>query len=506
MQLGVSKVFLRKPPHDALEAHRVFHQNASATIIQAYVRGIEQHKRFLILASAARLAQRWYRGCVGRAKWWALREAKAGMLLTKVFRMLLLRKKYIAERNGAIKLQAQFRGRMVRKNFAAVTIQTAYRRHVHLTAFIKLRSALITLQNVWRCIAAEQIYQALRAEQKDIGKLKQNNEQLKAEMASLRAMLKAQADGAASKELNQAELHAKEEEIARLEKRVKELEELLKTEKDAVAKLEAELKERPTIEVRNPTLTAQRPISPVPLPPAQEAAAIPLPGSPLPTLVRTVPVDSIELKQHLAAISRLEQELEQEKSAHRLVDAQLVQLKAKMAGIELTESDFEGFLTSEESPPKSVTSEDLDDSPSRKRGLAGLGNTTMKGLKTLSKRISDVNKKTPRCVYLFLWTTYFPDKILTRYRIALILFPLSIFILSIVFPVILFTFYSYRRLLVHRDFILLKKSEINSYPHPIFDEQQNKTSICLCPQQTASPVSSVESSASLLHLTPGWST
>jgi hypothetical protein len=96
----------------------------------------------------------------------------------------------------------------------------------------------------------------------------------------------------------------------------------------------------------------------------------------------------------LATITHLEQELEQEKSAHRLVDAQLVQLKAKMAGIELTESDFEGFLNLDDSPSKSAASKEVvDNSPSKKKGIAGLGDTTMKGLKSLSKRFGDVNNK-----------------------------------------------------------------------------------------------------------------
>jgi myosin-5 len=68
VQLGKTKVFMRKPPHDVLEAHRVFQQHASATIIQCWVRGLMQEKRFLEIQGAVRLAQRFYRGCKGRER------------------------------------------------------------------------------------------------------------------------------------------------------------------------------------------------------------------------------------------------------------------------------------------------------------------------------------------------------------------------------------------------------------------------------------------------------
>jgi hypothetical protein len=69
VQLGVTKVFMRKPPHDALEAHRVFHQSASATLIQTWVRGLTKRKRFYILLDAVGTVQRCYRGYRGRIRY-----------------------------------------------------------------------------------------------------------------------------------------------------------------------------------------------------------------------------------------------------------------------------------------------------------------------------------------------------------------------------------------------------------------------------------------------------
>lgn len=68
VQLGKTKVFMRKPAHDALEAHKVFHQTAAATILQAWIRGLQKRVQYLILCEAALTAQRFYRGCKGRER------------------------------------------------------------------------------------------------------------------------------------------------------------------------------------------------------------------------------------------------------------------------------------------------------------------------------------------------------------------------------------------------------------------------------------------------------
>lgn len=69
VQFGQTKVFMRKGPHDRLESHRVFHQNASITLIQSWIRMLQQERRYLIIEDATQTVQRWYRGCMGRARY-----------------------------------------------------------------------------------------------------------------------------------------------------------------------------------------------------------------------------------------------------------------------------------------------------------------------------------------------------------------------------------------------------------------------------------------------------
>ena len=45
------------------------HQNASITLIQSWIRGVQQERRYLISGTAALTLKRWYRGCMGRARY-----------------------------------------------------------------------------------------------------------------------------------------------------------------------------------------------------------------------------------------------------------------------------------------------------------------------------------------------------------------------------------------------------------------------------------------------------
>ena len=68
VQLGKTKVFMRKHPHDCLEAHRVFHQHASATVMQCWARGLAAQRQFFIVQDAVQSIQRCYRGYKGRER------------------------------------------------------------------------------------------------------------------------------------------------------------------------------------------------------------------------------------------------------------------------------------------------------------------------------------------------------------------------------------------------------------------------------------------------------
>ena len=69
VQLGKTKVFMRKHPHDCLEAHRVFHQHSSAIMIQSWARGLAKERLYFIAQDAIQTIQRCWRGAKGRERY-----------------------------------------------------------------------------------------------------------------------------------------------------------------------------------------------------------------------------------------------------------------------------------------------------------------------------------------------------------------------------------------------------------------------------------------------------
>jgi len=390
VQLGASKVFMRKPAHDALEAHRVFHQTASATILQAWIRGMQKRIRHLILCDAILTVQRFYRGCKGRERWWKLRELVAGNLLTKAFRMLITLRRFYRAKKGTIIMQATYRGHAGRRVLATRRIQTYIRMRNKLIIYCKLKSATVALQCRQRCGTAKKILISLKYEQKDIGKLKQNNEKLKLEMASLKAMLAAQAQGTANKEESKKEMKQKEEEIKKLEKRIHELEVELEKEKVVVKKLESDLEnerintvknqeEILLLKQRNKEEEIQSPSSPVELspisqhrdsweasPPRRETPHSPIGALTIPCLdglqPPSQPVNPVALAKQKKLVERLERELTRERQARRDADGEVIKLRAKMNGVQLNENDVDALLpTVEGQILPTLSKEDFDD-------------------------------------------------------------------------------------------------------------------------------------------------
>ena len=155
--------------------------------------------------------------------------------------MQINRRKYNRARCGAVRLQAQYRGRTTRKNNAAKKIQSYRRMHVDKRKYNNLQSATISLQCRARRGAAKKEFDQIKREAKDMGKIKEHNEKLKMEMASLKAMLQAQAASDADKVKSKKAIAEKQEEINRLEARIAQLEGELENEKENVKRLENNL-------------------------------------------------------------------------------------------------------------------------------------------------------------------------------------------------------------------------------------------------------------------------
>jgi len=195
VQLGKTKVFLRKPAHDALEAHKVFHQTAAATILQA-----------------------WIRGCKGRKRWWKLRKEAASSFITKNFRMLLVRSRYITVKTGFKLFQDIYRVRNARRVLFATRIQSQFRMHTCQNTFRRFKSAVTSLQCRHRCkIAKKEFVVLIKNKQKTPGKLNQKNGKIVPRMASLVLILAAESHAGKQETDNDKKMKEKESDFLRQE-------------------------------------------------------------------------------------------------------------------------------------------------------------------------------------------------------------------------------------------------------------------------------------------------
>ena len=366
VQLGKTKVFMRKHPHDCLEAHRVFHQHASATLIQCWARGLAKQRTFYIIQDAVQTIQRCYRGSKGRERWTRLRKNQAGHLLTKVFRMLVIYRKYGRARYGTILFQSTVRGRNLRRMLAAIKLQKYFRKYIAEKKFSRLRSSVISLQCAKRQRDAKLVLNEMKKEQKDVGKLKNMNTKLKEEMASLRAMLAAQAKESSASLEHEKALAAKEKEIEALEKRVVDLEKELNDARKRTEKLEMDLTNQRQNSANDKETILQ-----------MKKRGFPTRGDPRSSaetvLSQNVPTDYVSpevLAEHRSHVARLEEELEGEKRLRREADGEIIKLRAAINGVKLDEGMVRDLLAPSPSASGFTSEENSvagDESPSKIR-------------------------------------------------------------------------------------------------------------------------------------------
>ena len=285
-------------------------------------------------------------------RWRNLRRAQAGQLLTNHYRMQISRRKYNRSKRGTIRYQALFRGFARRRVLAAIRVATYVRMYRRRTNFRMLKSAVLALQCATRFRIAKKVLKSLQGEQKDIGKLKENNEKLKMEMQSLKAMLAAQAKEDASNLAHTNELDAKQKEITKLEKRVAELEKQLEAEKALVEKLEADMAQQQQqmsqMVVAPPSPRGHRkgrtPSMSSP-PRAETYTEVPegMPNLQVPNLPSNYVSPEIVAK-HKHNLRRLEDELSAERKHRREADAEIIKLRAQINGVELKDTEVDALL------------------------------------------------------------------------------------------------------------------------------------------------------------------
>jgi myosin-5 len=250
VQIGLTKIFLRKEAHDVLESLRFKILFIASIRIQASWRKFIVRNQFICLVLAARLLQRVTRGMFARLKARSIREYQAAVTIQSIAKKYVMQQKYLSFRYAVIKLQASFRAiksvrafRQIRKFKAVVKLQAFIRSKVLVMRFARYRWSLVKLQNRYRKIVASRVLKKLKLEAKDLGKLKQSNETLKKEIDEIK--MKAAIERERLRE--EAELQARDLSIKMRQEEEAKAKVLLS---QLAAKLEAEQKLREEAEVK----------------------------------------------------------------------------------------------------------------------------------------------------------------------------------------------------------------------------------------------------------------
>jgi hypothetical protein len=187
---------------------------------------------FLHTVHAARLIQRVIRGMVARLKYYKLRTFSAALKLQSQARRFIARCRFIHCMQAVVYIQSFLRGNKAKKMFVTQK---------------RFNASVVVVQCAMRRRLARKVLKQFRMEAKDLGKLKQSNETLKAEIDMLRqkameeariAAEKAAAEAAAAKE---AEMERVLREFAPVQSQLEEESSKRASAEERIADLEAAL-------------------------------------------------------------------------------------------------------------------------------------------------------------------------------------------------------------------------------------------------------------------------
>lgn len=244
IQFGKTKVFLRKNAYDVLEILRSKQLVESAIRVQSLIRGHLYSRLFKVQRSSVITLQRVIRGFVARRRVRALRRKTAATRLQARYRLFSAYKKYKLMRRCILTLQKRHRGakgravyKVVLQMHKAKKVQSWWRMAPNRRKYRRLRSAVIALQCKRRVIVARRVVKSVRAEAKDVGNLKKENDRLLSELLRLRAAAKAND----SNKVDAAEREKEHENLVALMASNKDLTDEVGVLKARVTQLEGEL-------------------------------------------------------------------------------------------------------------------------------------------------------------------------------------------------------------------------------------------------------------------------
>ncbi len=251
VQLGLTKVFLRKHAYDILEGKRSRRIGKATVKLQSRVRGFLKRSYYNDMRKAALLIQRVARGMISRIATFIYRLNAASTRIQSSYRSHRAYVAYTKFVMAVVLLQSSYRSRRSRKVtarhwlvFRVVRLQKIWMVMLYRRRYLRYRRAVVFFQSAFRRRKAAKIFKELRREARDIGKLRSSNEMLKAEIKALRSRANEESRRIRAEQRAEAEEKAsaaKDVEILRLCAEVASLAAALEEERSVRVLLEQQL-------------------------------------------------------------------------------------------------------------------------------------------------------------------------------------------------------------------------------------------------------------------------
>jgi len=174
-RFGNTQIFFRAGQVAFLEQVRANLRKKYITIVQSVVRRFVYRRQFLRIQKVINGIQKHARGYLARERTQKMREARAGLILSKYARGWLCRRRYLRLRHSISGIQTYARGMLARNKFhamrdhyRAVQIQRFVRGALARRAYQKRRRNIIICQAAIRRFLARRKFKRMKAEAKTI--------------------------------------------------------------------------------------------------------------------------------------------------------------------------------------------------------------------------------------------------------------------------------------------------------------------------------------------------
>lgn len=228
VQVGKTKIFLRRHYYNILEKLRVDKIASSAVCIQTFARQLVYKRRYLRACSSIRRLQCFIRRVRAQRIVTNMRRQHSSLIIQRTWRKYRAVTDFLLAKLVAIWVQVHYRGGVGRAKYKrlnqqrrALQIQTLGRRYIAMKRYKKVIDSVVLIQCARRSYLSRLLLSLKKAEARDFNALVQERDRLRTELSALKVELqKAKEDANMHVEAPSKEL------VARLIEKDKEIDSL----------------------------------------------------------------------------------------------------------------------------------------------------------------------------------------------------------------------------------------------------------------------------------------